>query len=59
MNHDTAALNKSDLLGDKFPHCLLVIEGVHALYKMNECGNLARDYLDTLILRLNVSQPLS
>jgi hypothetical protein len=49
-------LNKSELLGDKYPHCLLTIEGAHALYRMKESGSLARDYLDTLILRLNVSE---
>ena len=55
INNDTKTLNKSELLGDRYPHCLLAIEGAHTLYRMKECGNLARDYLDTLILRLNVS----
>ena len=29
---DNAA--KSELLGDKHPHCLMVIEGVHKLFRM-------------------------
>jgi len=45
-------LQESPLLGDRYAHCLLVIEGVHELYRMNP---LAQDYLDTMILRLNVS----
>ena len=55
VKHDGAVLNKSELLGDKFPHCLLAIEGAHTLYRMQGCGDLARDYFDTIILRLNVS----
>ena len=45
-------LSESPLLGDHYAHCLLVIEGVHELYKMSP---LAQDYLDAMILRLNVS----
>ena len=53
---DNAA--KSDLLGDKHPHCLMVLEGVHKLFRMYRSqskGHLSVDYLDTLILRLTVS----
>jgi len=55
VKHDPDLISKSDMLGDKFPNCLLAIEGAHTLYQMKSCGDLARDYLDTLILRLNVS----
>lgn len=41
------------MLGDNHPHCCLVIEGAHALYKMNGPENLPQDYLDAMILRLN------
>ena len=56
------------MLGDKnYPHCLLVIEGVEKLYRMGarykehdpdgeNSDTLASDYLDALILRLDVSE---
>ncbi len=44
---------KIKLLGGDHPHCLMVIEGVHQLYRMK--NDLARDYLDAMILRLYVS----
>ena len=53
-------LNESELLGDRHPHCLMVLESCQELFKMQDgCGNmgkgnLAMNYLDTLILRLNV-----
>jgi hypothetical protein len=34
-------MNESDLLGDKFPHALLVIEAAHELYRMKDCERLA------------------
>ena len=34
-------MNESELLGDKYPHALLAIEGVHELYRMKDCENLA------------------
>ena len=46
----------SALLSDKHPHCLMVVEGVHQLFRMYRSQNknhLSVDYLDTLILRLN------
>ena len=57
---------ESELLGDSQPHCLLVIEGVERLYRMgarykqydahhDEIDSLASDYLDSMILRLDVS----
>ncbi len=49
------SINESNLLGDKYPHCLLVIEGAQELMKMKACDRLAQDYLDTLLLRLVVS----
>ena len=63
--HKETNFANSEILGDKYPHCLLVIEGVEKLYRMgarykehNSDGNsdtLASDYLDSLILRLDVS----
>lgn len=51
----TDSIKTSKLLGDLYPHCLLVIEGADQLFKMTQGSpGLARDYLDTLILRLNV-----
>jgi len=45
---------ESEILGDKnYPHCLLVIEGAHQLYRMKSAGMLPSDYIDSLILRLN------
>ena len=48
---------KSELLADNHPHCLLVIEGVHKLFRMfrssSKGPHLSVDYLDSLILRLN------
>ena len=52
------SIEESDLLGDKHPHCLMVLEGVHRLfrlYRSQSKNQLSVDYLDTLILRLNVS----
>ena len=34
----TKDINESPLLGDKYPHCLMVIEGVQELYRMRGCG---------------------
>ncbi|CDW78409.1 UNKNOWN [Stylonychia lemnae] len=51
-------INQSDLLGDKYLHCLIVMESVQELYNMKSCGNLAIDYFDSLLLRLHNSQPL-
>lgn len=48
-------MQESELLGDNHPHCCLVIDGAHALYRMNGPENLPQDYLDAIILRLNVS----
>ena len=48
-------IQASLLLGDHNPHCLLVLEGVHELYRMSGPGNMTQDYLDAIILRLNVS----
>jgi len=54
-------LSDSPLLGDKHLHCLLVLESCQELLKMRLPGsdsgkdNLARNYLDALILRLIVS----
>jgi hypothetical protein len=48
-------LADSKLLGDRHPHCLLVLEGVQALYKMTTPDDLPQDYLDAMILRLQVS----
>jgi hypothetical protein len=50
-------INESPLLGDHHPHCLLVIEGCQRFFEMSPHGdkNLARNYLDTMILRLNVT----
>lgn len=45
-------INESALLGDKHPHCLLVMESVQELMRMKGCDNLAKDYLDSVILRL-------
>lgn len=56
-------LNESPLLGDRHPHCLLVLEGMGPEflkaanpYSSEGTGsaNLARNYLDSLILRLMV-----
>lgn len=49
-------VEKSALLGDNHPHCLMVIEGVEKLFRMYKAqskSHLSVDYLDTLILRLN------
>lgn len=49
---------QSELLGEHHPHCLLVIEGVDRLYRLFRDGSrrhLSVDYLDSMILRLNVS----
>ena len=64
--HQENNYTSSELLGDMYPHCLLVIEGVEKLYRMgarykdhDPDGNsdtLASDYLDTMILRLDVSE---
>ena len=66
--HKETNYENSEMLGDKYPHCLLVIEGVEKLYRMgarykvhNPDGNsdtVASDYLDSLILRLDVSKYL-
>lgn len=51
-------VTKSELLSDSHPHCLMVVEGVESLYKMyrdRASKQLSVDYLDTVILRLNVS----
>ena len=48
-------IEDSNLLGDKHPHCLMVIEGVHKLFRMyreQSKNQLSVDYLDSLILRL-------
>jgi len=42
-------IDESDLLGDKHPHCLLVLEGIQELYHMKGCDDLALNYLDSLI----------
>ena len=50
--------DESVLLGDNHPHCLMVLEGIHKLFRMfrsQSKDQLSVDYLDTLILRLNVS----
>ena len=50
--------DESVLLGDNHPHCLMVLEGIHKLFRMYRSQSkdqLSVDYLDTLILRLNVS----
>lgn len=55
---DSGDVQKSALLGDNHPHCLMVIEGVEKLFRMYKSqskSHLSVDYLDTLILRLNVS----
>lgn len=53
-------------MGDHNPHCLLIIEAVHELinmpdanyqygsrqYNKMQTGNLAKDYLDELMIRL-------
>ena len=47
----------SELLANNYPHCLLVIEGVHRLFRMyrkeSKGPHLSVDYLDSLILRLH------
>jgi hypothetical protein len=54
-------INDSPLLGDRYPHSLLVLEGVQELFKMVDGngqsgkGNFAVNYFDHMILRLNVS----
>jgi hypothetical protein len=53
--HEETHFKDSDMLGDKYPHCLLVMEGVQKFFDMPSAGSLPLDYLDTLILRLNVS----
>ena len=63
--YQESGYKESELLGDKYPHCLLVIEGVEKLYRMGarykhhdpewNSDTLASDYLDTMILRLDVS----
>lgn len=61
MNKYENKINESNLLGDKFPHSLLVIEGVQELFRMVDGkgqsgkGNLAVNYFDSMLLRLNVS----
>ena len=54
---ESTSIEQSELLGDNHPHCLMVIEGVHRLFRMYRAGSagphLSVDYLDTLILRLN------
>ena len=60
MNKYENKINESNLLGDKFPHSLLVIEGVQELFRMVDGkgqsgkGNLAVNYFDSMLLRLNV-----
>ena len=61
--HQESQFKDSELLGDNYPHCLLVIEGVQKLYQMGSrykqydpyggSDTLASDYLDTMILRLD------
>ena len=53
--HERNQFKESALLGDIYPHCLMVIEGIQTLIKMKSAGSLPLDYFDTLILRLNVS----
>lgn len=55
LAHESTNFQNSELLGDHYPHCLLVIEGVQRFFTMPAAGNLPMDWLDTLILRLNVS----
>ena len=51
-------LQESPLLGDRYPHCLHVMESVQELFNMPDGhgrlgkGNLAVSYLDTIILRM-------
>jgi hypothetical protein len=51
-------IQESPLLGDRYPHSLLVIESVQELFNMPDGhgrlgkGNLAVNYLDTIILRM-------
>ena len=55
---ESGDVSTSELLGDHYPHCLMVIEGVEKLFRMYRArskSHLPVDYLDTLILRLNVS----
>jgi hypothetical protein len=55
---DKGDVANSALLGDHHPHCLMVIEGVEKLFRMyrsSSKAHLSVDYLDSLILRLNVS----
>lgn len=53
-------INESPLLGDRYPHSILVIESAQEFLRMQDGsgktgkGNLAVNYLDTLILRLTV-----
>jgi hypothetical protein len=53
--HEATNFKDSELLGEKYPHCLMVIEGIQNLVRMPNAGNLPLDYFDTMILRLNVS----
>ena len=45
-------------MGDRYPHCLLVLESVQELFNMPDGhgrlgkGNLGVNYLDTIILRM-------
>lgn len=48
------SLAKSELLGDKYPHSLIVMEAVQELFRMKGCGMMAKNYLDSMILRLLV-----
>lgn len=53
-------IDESDLLGDKSPHCLMVIEGIQTFLDMPETKlkiggittSLSHDYLDALLIRL-------
>ena len=53
-------IQESPLLGDKYPHSLLVLESCQELFKMKDGmgqtgkGNLAINYIDSMILRLTV-----
>lgn len=53
--HEASKFVESELLGEKYPHCLMVIEGIQHLVRMPNAGTLPLDYFDTMILRLNVS----
>jgi hypothetical protein len=53
-------INESPLLGDRYPHSILVLESAQELLRMPDGsgktgkGNLATNYLDHIILRLTV-----